>query len=521
MPSIQPALKMSFDQKNGAEASSHHLSASFNSNNPFRNRGASPNPTPRPVSRNPFLDDSVFDNDNEPKQRMVSQPAKLTGNAATLFDELTLEDKPARPSPPNRSMTDHSNRKENSNPRGIPVHRPSRSQDQANRQRAPPNGSSKPRPTDELDIFADNPPPMSKSPERRVRRNSDSSVMERKPVISEEERRRQERKRRERKMREALDKDGKPKKPSRKLDIIDQLDATSIYGTGLFHHDGPFDACNPNRNKKGSRRLAPMQAFPEGSLNNSLRGGPVNAKPDHSTLLMQNSGPEAFGDYSRGGAKAAHYEGYGPSKPTANVQSAASKVEPVHGEESMGLGTSTFLDGAPASRAAIQKSAKEEAEKQEAAMAGSGGGLGRKKSIAQKIRGISNANRREYPGAQPQYRSAEPYYSPTSPRYTPGGSKANVEYNPFFNEFGQAVDKNGAQISEREDGGRRRAPSIPMKPEQLERRTTSDSIGLADGGEIGVAVGGGQGQQKSGFLNRVRSLKGGPRRPKGEKPTFD
>lgn len=264
-----------------------------------------------------------------------------------------------------------------------------------------------------------------------------------------------------------------------------------------------------------------MQAFPEGSLNNSLRGGPVNAKPDHSTLLMQNSGPEAFGDYSRGGAKAAHYEGYGPSKPTANVQSAASKVEPVHGEESMGLGTSTFLDGAPASRAAIQKSAKEEAEKAEAAMAGSGGGLGRKKSIAQKIRGISNANRRgDYVGA-PQFRSAEPYYSPTSPRFTPGGSKANAEYNPFFNEFGNAADKNGTTVNETE--GRRRAPSIPMKPEQMnvERRGTNESIGMADGGEIGVAVGGPGGQQKSGFLNRVRSLKGGPRRPRGEKPVFD
>lgn len=131
-------------------------------------------------------------------------------------------------------MTDHPNRKENSNPRGPPVHRPSRSQEQTNRQNKPlppTNGASKPRQTEELDIFADNPPPMPKSPERRVRRNSDSSLMERKP-ISEDERRRQERRRRERKMREALDKDGKPRKLSRKLDIIDQLDATSIYGTG-------------------------------------------------------------------------------------------------------------------------------------------------------------------------------------------------------------------------------------------------------------------------------------------------
>lgn len=101
--------------------------------------------------------------------------------------------------------------------------------------RGPPpsgsNGISRPRREEELDIFADGGPQI-KSPERRNRRNSDSSVIDRKSI--DEEKRRQERRRRERKEREAQDlKDGKPpKKPSRKLDIIDQLDATSIYGTG-------------------------------------------------------------------------------------------------------------------------------------------------------------------------------------------------------------------------------------------------------------------------------------------------
>lgn len=133
-------------------------------------------------------------------------------------------------------MTDHNNRKENVVPRGPPIHRPSRSQEQTNgMRRGPPpsgsNGISRPRREEELDIFADGGPQI-KSPERRNRRNSDSSVIDRKSI--DEEKRRQERRRRERKEREAQDlKDGKPpKKPSRKLDIIDQLDATSIYGTG-------------------------------------------------------------------------------------------------------------------------------------------------------------------------------------------------------------------------------------------------------------------------------------------------
>lgn len=98
------------------------------------------------------------------------------------------------------------------------------------------NGISRPR-QEELDIFADgNGGPQVRSPERRVRRNSDSSVIDRKSI--DDEKRRQERRRRERKEREAQDlKDGKvPKKPSRKLDIIDQLDATSIYGTGCTYN---------------------------------------------------------------------------------------------------------------------------------------------------------------------------------------------------------------------------------------------------------------------------------------------
>ena len=58
---------------------------------------------------------------------------------------------------------------------------------------------------------------------------------------------------------------GKPKSssskkkpsPSRKkgspLDSIDKLDITGMYGQGSFHHDGPFDACRPHRNKRTSR----------------------------------------------------------------------------------------------------------------------------------------------------------------------------------------------------------------------------------------------------------------------------
>lgn len=100
------------------------------------------------------------------------------------------------------------------------------------------SGSRPVRPTGDLDIFAD--PPESSSTtrlsERRPRRNSDTSIIEKNGRLldPEEEKKRQERKRRERRHREreTKDKDGKPRKPDRKLDIIDKLDVTSIYGTG-------------------------------------------------------------------------------------------------------------------------------------------------------------------------------------------------------------------------------------------------------------------------------------------------
>lgn len=66
-------------------------------------------------------------------------------------------------------------------------------------------------------------------PERRPRRNSDTSIIE-KPMTEEEKKAREMRRReRERRHREGKDKD-KPK--GKRLDLIDQLDATSIYGTG-------------------------------------------------------------------------------------------------------------------------------------------------------------------------------------------------------------------------------------------------------------------------------------------------
>lgn len=129
----------------------------------------------------------------------------------------------------------------------------------------------------------------------------------------------------------------------------------------VFHHDGPFDACNPHRNRK--TKVAPMHAFPEGSANNTMGGsGPVNKHLD----LDRYHGrvPDGFDDFNSASAVAPSIADASrlqrPSRqdrqPSGdrgwdgrqNVEmiDGRQKVEMVHGEQSMGLGTSTFLEGA-------------------------------------------------------------------------------------------------------------------------------------------------------------------------------
>jgi hypothetical protein len=257
-----------------------------------------------------------------------------------------------------------------------------------------------------------------------------------------------------------------------------------------------------------------MQAFPKDSLNNVLGGGgPLRKKADHATFLGNND-EEAFKDYSTGGANGGQYEGYGgraQNKSEAAVQSSTMKVEPIHGSETLGLGTSTFLEGAPASRAAIQKNREVEASGEQA------GGLQRKKSLAQKIRGISNTKRDFGPGPPGRMGDGIPRYSPTSTSpsmQTPGSSRIRPgEKNPFFQEFDATGEKKESiTIVEPENKpSRARAPSIPggsQVPERLERRATTDSTGEE------------QPKQTSGFLTRMKSLKAGPKRPKAEKPVY-
>ncbi|KAF1996547.1 Pal1-domain-containing protein [Amniculicola lignicola CBS 123094] len=360
-------------------------------------------------------------------------------------------------------------------------------------------------------------PPHANSPDRREtrrpRRNSESSIMDRdksRGSIDDERRRRERRKEREERHRDGKSRSGKVRRPQG-LDLIDKLDVTGIYGPSMIHHDGPYDAVQPHRNRRKDHR-APMEAFPIDSANNALGGsGPVNKNIDLETF--HGRGAEGFTDFSSASDKTLKRPEVEARTVSFDPKSSVSfdpkgRADVIHGDESYGLGTSTFLEGAPASRAAIQR---RESENQQAIASGD---LGRKKSIAQRIRGISQP-RRGFGEGNPRITSPEARYghgmrtpgSPPAQPQTTGVVKTN-ESNPFFNEYDDAYDRKGATINTKsaETDSNQKSPTSPQR-NPLHRAMTTESYEAPEKQSTG-----------GGFLNRVKSLKGG-RRPRPERPS--
>ncbi|KAI9652129.1 MAG: hypothetical protein M1829_001848 [Trizodia sp. TS-e1964] len=534
------------------------------SNNPFRNRTISSSPHnqgppqspyfgPRPTSRNPFLD--VFEADSfETTQSPVTKhlgdlasvqvkPSSSHNSPVSLLNALSISDTPAKHTKPHLKEfgaaakdTDPTSRWHSGPSRVSQVetpnifgHRSTRSKD--DNSRLPSRALVKPpRQLRKPDISADPFTAPLNHQRRGPRRNSDSSILEERRfdvLRSKDHHYRRETRIRDGKPRdERPAREGRtgelpnPKKANRRLDVIDKLDVTSIYGTGLFHHDGPFDACNPHRNRKGSTR-APMQAFPKDSANNALGcAPPLNPKNVDHSQFMGTKNAEAFTDYAASGTDSGAYAPYNdrslrPHREAASAFNAAARVDPVHGDESLGLGTSTFLEGAPASKKAIQRRQSETAEPDLRPSSG----LQRKKSLAQKLRGMSQ-NRPGPSGRviiplspEPRHDSSNPFIA-TSPLQSnfshpqSAGARAVLnERNPFFNEFGHAYDQKGEKIAEaeKEKIGGAKAPSNSIRGSV--GILTSEDTPSAVTASIGV-----EDNKPSGFLSRVRSLKG--RRPK-------
>lgn len=235
-----------------------------------------------------------------------------------------------------------------------------------------------------------------------------------------------------------------------------------------------------------------MQAFPAGSANNALGGsGPLNKNIDVDRF--HGRGEDAFNDYAQSRVRE-------PAKQQSSFNP-SDRVEQIHSSETYGLGTSTFLEGAPASKKDLRRR-----ESETEASAFPGGGLSRKKSLAVRLRGLSQ-NRPD------RVTSPDASYGPMSPSSPGQGAQsagglprarlgAAQESNPFFADYDDAYEKKGATIryAEPPSTGRARAPSSPHR-NGLTRSITADG---AD--NLPERSGGG-----GGFLSRMKSLKGGRR----------
>lgn len=193
-----------------------------------------------------------------------SEKNPYTGNAAELFvsstgnfsfahiqvltsvqESLSLNSKPTDPqpldvNPKERRPPPPRPDKPHSTTRPRPSGRPDGQGSRRDRSRDR-NRSKETREKDPFDIFADPSErrkerrperPREGRPRPRPRRNSESSIMEKpRRMDSEDDRRRRDR--RQRNGKDGKDEKGRSKKPQgRRLDLIDKLDVTSIYGTG-------------------------------------------------------------------------------------------------------------------------------------------------------------------------------------------------------------------------------------------------------------------------------------------------
>lgn len=124
------------------------------------------------------------------------------------------------------------------------------------------------------------------------------------------------------------------------VDRIDLLDVTAVYGSGAFHHDGPFDACNPYRNKDLLKD--PVLAFPKDSTSMSFSksdtessGFPIDKYFGHRDVEAYNEfSPSAF--YSRKNCSSSSSRSF--------AFESTQKVELLHGFETSGFDNTNFLE---------------------------------------------------------------------------------------------------------------------------------------------------------------------------------
>lgn len=168
------------------------------------------------------------------------------------------------------------------------------------------------------------------------------------------------------------------------VDTIDKMDVTGLFG-GSFHHDGPFDACTPHRNKNS--KAAPVLAFPADGPNNSI-GGASAKKSTLNEVFGREEPDDDDGIYNaklttrpmalNSPGSSSTLDAIKPNTKGMTQFDAKGKSQEVHGPTTVGLGSTTFLDGAPASTAAIKDDIKQHSHHKRT-------GVQRKKSLTQRL----------------------------------------------------------------------------------------------------------------------------------------
>lgn len=187
-------------------------------------------------------------------------------------------------------------------------------------------------------------------------------------------------------------KKGKPGVTPKNVDTIDKMDVTGLFG-GSFHHDGPFDACTPHRNKNS--KAAPVMAFPADGPNNSIGGASAKKSAlnevfgreeiDDDDDLYKSRAPNR-GVTAGSNGSTSTLDAIKPNAKTVTQFDVKGRTHAVHGPTTEGLGSTTFLDGAPASKIAIRDDIKQHVHQTRT------GGVQRKKSLTQRLQVTGGSN---------------------------------------------------------------------------------------------------------------------------------
>lgn len=280
---------------------------------------------------------------------------------------------------------------------------------------------------------------------------------------------------------------GRSKAPA--LDFVDGLDTSWQLGIGAsmywhlltqrgsltvtgMHHGGPFDPCNL-KPKKG--KLNPIEAFAPNSRNMTMTGGAVNSKTakDEQFDVLHMNNDEGYGDFNSATART--------KKAEMAAMDATARVEQIHSDETAGLGTSTFLEGAPAPRREIERRASEAGQENITISGGGLGGMTRRPSVLKVLGRTRGYSQGRVTGSGEQEGRDRRYPPPSMPQSAGGIIRASAgqeKQNPFFanNTTDATIDRNspadrsmgrpmGAPLTRRvtESGARRPAPPQPER----------------------------------------------------------